>query len=507
MFNLNLKQCKKMNYKILILIKIIFFNSFLFGGVIDVKFLSDPNRVETVKSFKNGNHSYISSTDLIRILDAGIFKNIPRGKIVIYLGGHRIKISNQSSFVVINENVFQMNSFAISDGIDMYLPLESFLFIIKENVEPGILFNQNTNDIVIDLVSHNIENLAIEEKANGTLIRLGTTQKFDTNSITGWSSSNKWFYLTISGGIADSLNIKKSNLGGSIRSLSIDQNPTSVQIAFQLINDIENFEIYQNNEPSEIVLSLRNPLSMSAEKIDKIRNSWFIDTIVIDPGHGGKDPGATGKYGLREKFVNLDIAKRLGKLIEKNTNIKVIYTRDEDVFVPLWKRTQIANESGGKLFVSIHANANENRRVKGFETYILRPGKTQDAVQVAERENNAIKLEEEESRYENLIEDNFIIASLMQNSFMKESEDFAGMIQNNLRKSIPSPDRGVKQAGFYVLIGASMPHALLEVGFLSNPLEEKQLRKPGYRQSIAEATFNGIIKFKDKYEKTLTSEN
>ena len=144
-----------------------------------------------------------------------------------------------------------------------------------------------------------------------------------------------------------------------------------------------------------------------------------------------------------------------------------IYTRDEDVFVPLWKRTQIANNSGGKLFVSIHANANENRRVKGFETYILRPGKTQDAVEVAERENNAIKLEEEESRYENLIEDNFIIASLMQNSFMKESEDFAGMIQNHLRKSIPSPDRGVKQAGFYVLIGASMPHALLEVGFLS----------------------------------------
>ena len=97
---------------------------------------------------------------------------------------------------------------------------------------------------------------------------------------------------------------------------------------------------------------------MSAEKIDKIRNSWFIDTIVIDPGHGGKDPGAIGKYGLREKFVNLDISKRLGRLIEKNTNIKVIYTRDEDVFVPLWKRTQFANESGGKLFVSIHANAN-----------------------------------------------------------------------------------------------------------------------------------------------------
>ena len=168
-----------MNYKILVLINIIFINSFLFGGTIDVKFISDPNRIESIKSFKNGNHSYISSTDLIRILDAGTFKNIPRGKIVIYLGGHRIKISNQSSFIVINENVFQMNSFVISDGIDMYLPLESFLKIIKENVEQGISYNQNSNNIIIDLVSQNVKNLTIEEKANGTLIRIGTTQQFD----------------------------------------------------------------------------------------------------------------------------------------------------------------------------------------------------------------------------------------------------------------------------------------------------------------------------------------
>jgi len=494
-----------MNFKIIL--SFICFYSTILGGNINIKFISDPNRIETIKTFENGNLTYISSTDLIRILDAGTFKNIPRGKIVIYLGGNRIKISNQSSFIVINDKIFQMNSFTISDGIDMYLPLNSFLKIIKENVEPGISFDQYSNNIIVDLISQNIKKLNIEEKANGTLIRLKTTRQFDSKSITGWSSKNKWFYLTISGGIADSVELKKSKLGGSVRNITIDQNPTSVQIAFQLINEIENFEIYQNNEPSEVVLTLRNPLSYSAEKINKIRSSWFIDTIVIDPGHGGKDPGAMGKYGLREKFVNLDIAKRLGKLIEKNTNVKVVYTRDEDVFIPLWQRTQIANNSGGKLFISIHANANNNRRIKGFETYILRPGKTADAVEVAERENNAIKLEEEESRYANLIEDNFIIASLMQNSFMKESEDFAGMIQNNLRKSIPSPDRGVKQAGFYVLIGSSMPHALLEVGFLSNPLEEKQLRKPGYRQSIAEATFNGIITFKEKYEKALTSEN
>ncbi|MFQ6673386.1 MAG: N-acetylmuramoyl-L-alanine amidase, partial [Fidelibacterota bacterium] len=185
---------------------------------------------------------------------------------------------------------------------------------------------------------------------------------------------------------------------------------------------------------------------------------------------------------------------------------KVIYTRTEDVFVPLWKRTKAANESNGKLFVSIHANANRNRRIKGFETYILSPGRTADAVEVAQRENAVIKLEEEASKYDHLTEDNFIIASLVQNAFMKESEDLASMVQQELRKSIPSPDRGIKQAGFFVLIGGSMPNVLIEVGFLSNPQEEKQLRKPGYRQSVAQSIYRGIRRFKSKYERVLDEE-
>ena len=132
--------------------------------------------------------------------------------------------------------------------------------------------------------------------------------------------------------------------------------------------------------------------------------------------------------------------------------------------------------------MSIHANAHKSRRIKGFETYILSPGKTGEAAAVAERENAAIKLEEEESRYEHLMEDNFIIASLMQNAFMKESEELANIVQTQLRKSIPSPDRGIKQAGFYVLVGASMPNVLIETGFLSNSSESKLLGQLRYRE-------------------------
>lgn len=491
--------------------KLLFAAGVILAGVLNASYVSvyypnDPARRESVKTFETGNATYISTNDLIRVLNAGIFTNVARSKVVIYFGGHRIKVSAHSSFVVVDDDVYQMPSYTLFDGSDIYLPMRPFIALLHRHAAPGVSYDIDRKTVVVELLTHNIKGIAIDEKANGTVIRLETTRQFEEGSLTGWSARNGWFYLTVSGGIADSVALRKSRLGGIVRGITVDQTGRSVQVAFQLRTEIENFEVYQNNDPQEIVLTLRTPLSYSAEKIKKLRDAWYIDTIVIDAGHGGKDPGATGKYGLREKFVTLDIAKRLGRLIEKNTNAKVIYTRDEDVFIPLWERTKIANETKGKLFISVHANSNSNRRVKGFETFILRPGKTGDAVEVAERENNVIKLEEEVSRYDHLTEDSFIIASLMQNAFMKESEDLAAMVQSELRKSIPSPDRGVKQAGFYVLIGASMPHAYLEVGFLSNPLEEKQLRKPGYRQSIAQAAFNGIRRFKDKYERVLAEE-
>ena len=447
------------------------------ASYVSVYYPNDPNKRESIETFATGNTTYISGADLVRVLNASVFSNVARGKIVIYFGGHRIKVSAHSSFVVIDDQVYQMPSYALSDGSDIYLPMRPFIAILHRHAAPGLSYDIGRNSVVVELITHNIKGLSIEEKANGTVIRLESTRQFEEGSLTGWSARNRWFYLTVSGGIADSVALRKAKLGGVVKGITVDQTGRSVQVAFQLRTEIENFEIYQNKAPNEIVLTLRTPLNYSAEK-----------------------------YGLREKFVTLDIAKRLGKLIEKNTNAKVVYTRDEDVFVPLWERTKVANESNGKLFISIHANANNNRRIKGFETFILRPGKTADAVEVAERENSAIKLEEEASRYDHLTEDSFIIASLMQNAFMKESEDLAAMVQSELRKSIPSPDRGVKQAGFYVLIGASMPHAYLEIGFLSNPLEEKQLRKPGYRQSIAQAVFNGVHSFKDKYERVLADE-
>ena len=231
-----------------------------------------------------------------------------------------------------------------------------------------------------------------------------------------------------------------------------------------------------------------------------MREKWLIDTIVIDPGHGGKDPGAIGINKLKEKSVNLDIAKRLGKLLETKLNVNVVYTRKTDKFVPLWERTKIANSSGGKLFISIHANSNKSSSTRGFETYLLRSGKIDAAIEVAERENAVIEMENQQHNYSDFDDASYILASINQNSFMKESEKLAELIQKHMQDNIDSRNRGVKQAGFHVLVGASMPNVLIETGFLSNKKEANQLNKSYYRSKIAESIFDAIVEFKEVYE-------
>lgn len=371
---------------------------------------------------------------------------------------------------------------------------------------PGINFDQKKEFLDIDVVRFNITGIDIEEKSNGTIIRLSTRKPFSERNISSFINKHGWYYLTIAGAMVDTMSISNGITRGAVRRIESDQIGETAQVAFKLGSKIISHDWYQNLDPNEIVITLRTPLGKTEDMINTVKERWRLDTIVLDAGHGGKDPGSTGKYGTKEKDVVLDIIKRIGRLLEKNTRIKVIYTRDEDVFIPLYQRTKLANESNGKLFVSIHANSNKNRNVKGFETYLLRPGKSDDAIAVASRENAVIKLEEKVGQYQKLTGENLIMATMAQSMFLKESEDLAAILQVELDKKLTSPNRGVKQAGFHVLIGASMPNVLVEVGFISNPEEEKKLKQGKYRQQIAEAVFAGIKHFKYSREKVLAEE-
>lgn len=224
-----------------------------------------------------------------------------------------------------------------------------------------------------------------------------------------------------------------------------------------------------------------------------------IKTIAIDAGHGGRDPGALGKSGLMEKTITLDIAKRLATLVKERLGCKVVMTRDSDVFIPLEQRPFIAKSNNADLFVSIHVNAHRKRKTRGIETYIqsLRAS-DRDAMETAARENSMStkRLSELKSELDR------IFADLAKDDKLEESLQLAHAVQGSLVETMKPikghvVNLGVKRAFFYVLINTEMPSILAEVGFISNPDEEKLLRTDSYRQSIAEALYQGVKKYVD----------
>jgi N-acetylmuramoyl-L-alanine amidase len=217
-----------------------------------------------------------------------------------------------------------------------------------------------------------------------------------------------------------------------------------------------------------------------------------IGRIVIDPGHGGHDTGTIGPNGLEEKDVVLDVAKRLGKLLETRLAADVIFTRQNDTFVPLETRTAIANQEQADLFVSIHANSSRDEDARGVETYYLNFTSNAAALEVAARENAA----SDKSIHE--LQD--LVKKIALKEKIEESREFATDVQRSLHGglALKNPgirDRGVKKAPFVVLIGANMPSILAEISFVSNPTDERELDTSEYRQSIAESLYKGIAKY------------
>jgi N-acetylmuramoyl-L-alanine amidase len=240
---------------------------------------------------------------------------------------------------------------------------------------------------------------------------------------------------------------------------------------------------------------------------------YKIRKVVIDAGHGGKDPGAISRKS-KEKDITLSVALKVGEYIKAQfSDVEIIYTRKEDVFVALDERSRIANENGADLFISIHCNANPNRSPYGTETYVMGLHKSDGNLDVAMRENAVITYEEDYSTkyegYDPNSAESFIIFSLMQHSFLDQSLNMASLIQEEFRDRARRKDRGVKQAGFIVLWKTSMPSVLVELGFLSNAKEEEFLNSSEGQSYLASSIFRAFREYKERVESrsTFTAES
>lgn len=230
-----------------------------------------------------------------------------------------------------------------------------------------------------------------------------------------------------------------------------------------------------------------------------------ISTVVIDAGHGGKDPGAMGKHS-REKDITLTVALKTGKYIEDNfPDVKVIYTRKTDQFIELYRRAEIANTNNADFFISIHCNSNTSPTPSGAETYVMGLHKDDANLNVAMKENAAILLEENQGeQYEGFdvgSPESYIKFSLFQDTYLDQSNDMANRIQEQFRDRVGRKDRGVYQAGFLVLWRTTMPGVLVELGFLSNPIEEQFLLSEEGQTFMASAIFRAFKAYKTDYDR------
>ena len=230
----------------------------------------------------------------------------------------------------------------------------------------------------------------------------------------------------------------------------------------------------------------------------------FAYTVVLDAGHGGKDPGAVGKFS-QEKDLNLALVKEVGKqLSEQFSDVKVVYTRSKDEFIPLQKRADIANKNNADLFISIHTNSAEKKTACGVETFILGTEKMEANLDVAMRENAVMKLESDyKTTYQgfdpNSI-DSYIMFELMQNSYMDQSLQFAEQVQKRFVGHLNREDRGVRQAAFWVLLKSACPSILFEMGFISNPDEEKFLNSDSAMVQMANAIVGAFAAYTHRQE-------
>lgn len=237
----------------------------------------------------------------------------------------------------------------------------------------------------------------------------------------------------------------------------------------------------------------------------KAKNRPF--TLVIDAGHGGKDPGAIGRRGTKEKHINLSVAKLFGKAVaNKYPEIKIIYTRSKDVFIPLNQRAKIANQAKADLFISIHTNASKNRSARGCETFTLGAGSSAEALAAAKYENEVILKEENfEATYNGFnpsSTESYIIFELLRGHDMEKSVSCAEHIQNRMVMRSKLPNRGVSSAGFLVLHQTAMPSILIELGFISNSTEEKLLASSNGQEKLVKGIFEGFCNYYEEYKKT-----
>jgi N-acetylmuramoyl-L-alanine amidase len=477
----------------------------LFAGDIKIQDRLSNADLGSIRSVEVGSFSYIPIAEFAKILSIPTEVNPYKKSINLKYKQNDIIFTAYSPFVSFNNTNIQMQADVRFPNREFYVPLTGFIAGLDASGINTLEYNAALNTLYVQTRPANIVRLSTYALDDTVKLVLHTARSF-SNSDISILKDEEWLYINIDGGVVDIRN----NFGFEQVSEVFEFIPLQItreraRLSLHLAPNISDARVTANEKTNEIVISLEKRAAASSivlSDLQKEREKWKIDTIILDPGHGGRDPGAVGPGKTYEKNIVLNIAKATKAELERRLDVNVILTRDRDSFIALKGRTKKANEAGGKLFVSFHVDANPVKSLRGHTVYFLGPAKTDDARDVAQFENSVIKFEEEQNEYAGLSDMSFILAANAQNSYNKESQDFASIIDEEIKIQCSSRSHGVRQAGFYVLYGASMPNILIETGFMTNSSDRQKLASSSYQNDLAKAITDGIIKFREKYQST-----
>ncbi|MHB8078677.1 MAG: N-acetylmuramoyl-L-alanine amidase [Candidatus Krumholzibacteriia bacterium] len=423
-------------------------------------------------------------------------------RLVFRAGGRAFHLTAGSRLVTGDAGETLLRAPVFARAGDLWVPLELLTRVVGPALREPVRWDPSRLALGVGREHADVTGLRVEELAGATALHFACARALTYRAE---SPEPGLLLLKIYGGTVDPAQVALDRPQGLVEAVSAEQVGTDTQVRVRVSSLVTRYRAYAEEGDGGIVLMLeeepagalpeptpRGQLAPApAAEAASPGRPITVRTVIIDAGHGGDETGRIGPDGALEKDVNLAVARELKRVLEREGQLAVVLTRDDDSAVPLVRRAEIANQAGGDLFVSLHCNGWFSERATGVETYFLSPAKTDRDASVASDENRVADGSTDDLE--------FILWDLVQNRFITDSSELAESVQAALCRALGAENRGVKQAGFRVLVGAYMPAVLIEMGFLSNGDEEKRLTDPEHQRLLARTIGEAILEDRDRH--------
>jgi N-acetylmuramoyl-L-alanine amidase len=467
---------------------------------------SDGKPSEEIPIVERSGKAYLGASQLARILGLDRSLDLEHDKVTLKQGAHSVDILVGGTVWMRDGVAVTTDEAAFKEGNEVMVGLASADAILAQTFDKNLRWDASRGQLMVGLPSPNIIDIEVRsapERVIATIKTIGVL-RYELLPV----SDNRIELLVRGGVFTKRLGFEAK--GGLIERLEAAQEPEGARITVTLAAGPPAYRVFPEMGPDGIVVKvwtrtvaeIPEPELMPPRKLawqERMSGGEAkLDVVVIDPGHGGENRGSVGATGYLEKDFNLALARKLRDALSAR-GMEVIMTRDDDISVALETRTEVANSVGADLFISLHANGFTSPEAKGFEVYFLSPAADDEARYVASSENGALESPAIVSDARDEVA--FILWDTAQNEFVAESSYLAQLVNEELSRALPIPNRGVKQADFFVLKGAYLPGILVETAFITNPSEEAMLKDDASQQKIVGAIVSAVSKFKEDYNR------